>query len=467
MAILKSMITPHPPILLQEVGGGETRKVAATIRAMQELAQLARELDPEVVIIISPHGTVFRDALAVTTARHLSGDLGQFGAGEVTFDYENDLELAGEIMARATEAGIKTVALDEMTAGRYRVSTRLDHGMMVPLRFFDQAGVRFRLVPMAFGFLDNQDLYRFGTCIRDAVNSLGRRALVVGSGDLSHRLTEDAPAGYSRRGREYDDRLVEMVRTGDVAGLLAMDQDLQEAAGECGLRSFIIMLGAMAGLDLETRVLSYEGPFGVGYLVAEIRPAGSDPGRDLAAEMEGARQQEGSPAGNRESPPVALARQTLETYVKTGRQISPQSAEESLLQQKAGVFVSLKKQGQLRGCIGTIAPTRESVAGEIVQNAISAGTRDPRFPPVSREELGELVYSVDILSPPEPIAGMADLDPLRYGVIVRSGHRSGLLLPNLEGIDTPEEQVDIARRKAGIGPHEAVKLERFEVIRYT
>jgi len=136
------------------------------------------------------------------------------------------------------------------------------------------------------------------------------------------------------------------------------------------------------------------------------------------------------------------------------------------MQGRAGVFCSIKKNGQLRGCIGTIEPVRRNIAEEIIHNAIAAATDDPRFPEVRPDELRWLTYSVDVLGKPEPIEGMHQLDPKRYGVIVSSGHRRGLLLPNLEGVDTVEEQVRIARQKAGISRGENVSLQRFEVVRH-
>lgn len=136
------------------------------------------------------------------------------------------------------------------------------------------------------------------------------------------------------------------------------------------------------------------------------------------------------------------------------------------MKNKAGTFVSIKKNGELRGCIGTILPTKENIALEIISNAISSGTRDPRFNAVREDELDSLSYSVDVLLEPEPIDSIEDLDVKKYGVIVRAGFRTGLLLPNLEGVDTPEEQVSIALRKAGISPKENYSMERFEVIRY-
>ena len=168
-----------------------------------------------------------------------------------------------------------------------------------------------------------------------------------------------------------------------------------------------------------------------------------------------------------ESAYVRLARETIENYVKQGKIITPPlGPPEEMINQKAGVFVSLKKNGNLRGCIGTFIPTQENIAQEIIKNAISAAVGDPRFSPVTAFELGDLTISVDVLSPPEEISDISELDPKKYGVIVGSGYKKGLLLPDLEGVDTAEYQIDIAKRKAGIYPDEKVKLYRFEVKRY-
>lgn len=162
---------------------------------------------------------------------------------------------------------------------------------------------------------------------------------------------------------------------------------------------------------------------------------------------------------------MRVARETVEEQLN----LRPQSKDRFVPEEfdkKAGVFVSIKKHGSLRGCIGTIEPAGRNIVEEVVKNAVSAAFHDPRFKPVRREELEDLEFSVDVLQPPEPVSGLNELDPQKYGVIVRSGRRSGLLLPNLEGIDSAGEQVEIARRKAGIGPEEPVALERFEVVRY-
>lgn len=167
-----------------------------------------------------------------------------------------------------------------------------------------------------------------------------------------------------------------------------------------------------------------------------------------------------------EHPLVQLARRTIEQYVRERKVLTPPQVLTEDMKRRAGVFVSLHRQGDLRGCIGTIEPVRNTVAEEIIANAISAATRDPRFYPITREELPELDISVDVLTEPQPVASAVGLDPKVDGVIVECGRRRGLLLPDLEGVDTPEQQTDICRRKAGIGPHEPVKLYTFRVIRY-
>lgn len=167
-----------------------------------------------------------------------------------------------------------------------------------------------------------------------------------------------------------------------------------------------------------------------------------------------------------EHPLVQLARKTIETYLKEDKTIAPPKEMTEEMKDKAGVFVSLHRNGQLRGCIGTFSPTTENVATEIIRNAIESSTRDPRFPPMTADEVNGLEISVDVLSAPEPAKSTAELDAKKYGVIVKADWRRGLLLPDLEGVNTPEEQIAICRRKAGIGENEPVELFRFKVRRY-
>ena len=190
----------------------------------------------------------------------------------------------------------------------------------------------------------------------------------------------------------------------------------------------VILAGALDGQAVEPELLSYEGPFGVGYGIASFIPRGEDPERRFLTTHLDQERKKLQAAKDGEDAYVRLARYSIEHFVKTGRRAKlPESLPEELLSTRAGVFVSLKKHGNLRGCIGTISPVTSSIAEEIMRNAVSACSEDPRFDPVREDELDEIIYSVDVLSPAEPINSENELDVERYGVIVTSGQRRGLL----------------------------------------
>lgn len=458
-------LVPHPPILLPEVGGEQSQVVKKTFESMEGLGREIADIDPKVIIIISPHGAVFADALAVYGGNRISGDLKQFDAPDVRQEYSIDNDLVRAIVTECRDSGILAAIFDADLA---RVNNRkvvLDHGMMIPLYFTWREGVRAPIVVMGMSFMPFLDLYKAGMAITRAIRGYGRRdqkAVIIASGDLSHRLLPEAPAGFDQRAAEFDKWLMESLGRYDVQGIMEPDRVLLEKAGECGFRSIIMMLGALDGFKVKSSVKSYEGPFGVGYGVVSFKPAGEASSLyDVLMDKHLAKV---DALRKNESAPVRLARRVVESWVKGAGKIAAEELDN--LPARAGTFVSIKKHGELRGCIGTTGPTEPSVAQEIISNAIKAATEDPRFAPISEEELIDLVYSVDILSEPEPITDISELDPKKYGVIIRKGHRTGLLLPNLEGIETVEEQVAIASRKAGLKPDEKVSLERFEVIRY-
>lgn len=468
MPIVCYGIVPHPPIMVPEVGGPEARRVKDTQDALLELGRRIVASGAETLVVISPHGPVFRDAVGLNVAVRAKGNLGHFRAPEVEFDLETDQELAATIAMLSRARDLLIANLEEQSARRYGDAEllRLDHGVTAPLYWLRKAGVDARIVEAGMSFLPRKKLYTFGQVVREAADELGRKVALLASGDLSHRITPDAPGGYSPRGAEFDAEMVELIKRADSRGVIDIDRDLAEDAGECGLRPIIMMLGALEGYAWEGEVLSYEAPFGVGYLVAELRPKEKADEAALNETLQEEYHQAQSDYRKQESYLVRLARQRLENYVRGIRKMPDLGEVPSEFQRPGGVFVSIKKDDMLRGCIGTIMPTKDSVVEEVLENAISAGTRDPRFFPVRPEELNELDYSVDVLGEPEPISGLDELDPKKYGVIVSRGRQVGLLLPDLEGIDTAEEQVEIARQKAGIPPDAEVELERFLVTRY-
>jgi AmmeMemoRadiSam system protein A len=302
------------------------------------------------------------------------------------------------------------------------------------------------------------------------MEKLGRKAAFIASGDLSHKLVESGPYGYSEAGPAYDRDIVEIFETADFLKLFAIDKSRLEAAAECGFRSYAIMAGCFDGKKVKSEVFSYEGPFGVGYAIASFYPKEEDPSRSFLLKAQESALQRALELKEKEDAFQSLARRSLEHFALNGKPLKLSDADKNALPKemgnRAGAFVSLHKEGRLRGCVGTISSTTESLADEITQNAVSAGFHDNRFPRVRPDELPYLDYKVDVLSPAESIPDASSLDPKRYGVIVTAGGRRGLLLPDLEGVDTIEKQVSIAKRKAGISEGEKVSLERFEVIRH-
>lgn len=458
---------PHPPLIVPEVGGRERDKVLKTAQAMAELAGEIAGLNPQVIVAITPHGAVFSDAVTITAVNPLRGDLAGFGAPQVAVSYDLDDFVVDGILKECREAAIPCLPVDREILREYRLADKLDHGLVVPLSFLEKEGWGGTLVPINIFWLTYEELYHFGSLVAKAMERVGKSWVLLISGDMSHRLTPDAPAGFSPQGAVFDEIIRQCIAEGDVKRLLNLESSLIEEAGECGLRPVIMGLGALDGYEIKSRILSYEGPFGVGYLVAKMLPGKRLPSRDLVQDLYNERKQKNTARHSRESLPVRLARSSIGHYLQRGDFLVPPPETAELATTRAGAFVSLKKDGQLRGCIGTIEAVQNNLAEEIIHNAVSAALHDPRFEPVEAKELEQLEISVDVLDKPERISSVAQLDPHVYGVIVSKGAKKGLLLPHLEGIDAAEEQVRIAKAKAGIGPQENIELQRFRVIRYT
>ena len=461
MPMLGAILTPHPPVLLPEVGKGREREIVATGQAMAAAAEEAARWNPDVLIVASPHTVLYGDYFHIAPGSGAVGDMSAFGAPQVRIEATYDVPLRDEIVCRAQAAGLEAGTLGQRDPS-------LDHGVLIPLYFLRRAGINCPIVRLGLSGFSALDHYRLGRCAAEAADQLGRRALFVASGDLSHKLRADGPYGYAPEGPVFDEAATAAMASGNFLQFLTMDPSLCERAAECGLRSFQMMAGALDGLAVAPRLLSHEGTFGVGYAVALFPVTGRDDSRRCAAACEQALRTRLEERRAKEDPWVRLARLALETYVRTGRPLErlPEDLPPELTGQAAGTFVSLHMDGRLRGCIGTISPTQENTAWEIVRNAVSACSRDPRFSPVRTDELDRLEYSVDVLGQPEAVDSPAQLDPRLYGVIVSCGHRRGLLLPDLDGVDTAEQQLDIARQKGGIRAGEPYKIERFKVVRH-
>lgn len=340
----------------------------------------------------------------------------------------------------------------------------MDHGTVVPMYFIMKEyaeraetlpserrdEMKPKLLRISPTYLESTVLLKMGKIIERAAAHVGRRLVILASADLSHRLKEDGPYGFAEDGPVFDEAITTAMKNFDVPKICELmdDHAFLDRAGQCGTPSVTMMSGALVNdYKVTPELLSYEGPFGVGYAICAYKC---------------------------EDECVNLARNVLETYIRSHVKITPGRFESEsgrklpdwMKQDRAGVFVCIKKKGDLRGCIGTFLPTTDCVADEICRLAIDSGTEDPRFPAVTENELEDLDYTVDILSSPVS-AVFEELDVKRYGVIVTNGYRRGLLLPNLDGVDTVEYQLTIALSKAGISPEEGFDIEKFTVERHT
>ena len=424
----------HPPILLPEVGKGEEQKILKTKQGYQRIARDIARLKPEIIVVISPHAPSYYDYIQISDGLKVIGSMRDFGAGQVKF-YETYEQAFVKVCCRYFEK-------ENLPAGILgNQMPMLDHGTMVPLYFIEQEYQDFQLVRVSVSGLGMKMHQKVGRILDRVAKECGKDVVLVASGDLSHKLKEDGPYGYCKEGEKFDREVVTCLRHDRFQDIRFIPKDIIEKSAQCGLPSLWMLSGALHEHTYKAEFYSYECPFGVGYVTCRFAIASIDPYIDLA-------------------------KKALKEYVLHHTVLSDQQADKILRKQRAGVFVSIHKHQELRGCIGTIEACKDNVAQEIISNAIAAGTRDPRFPSIRKEELSSLVFSVDILKEAECISSFDQLDVHRYGVIVSTPTKCGLLLPNLEGVDSVEQQVSIALSKAGIRDDEYFQLERFEVIRH-
>ena len=432
MKILGAFMVPHPPLIVDEIGKDEINKIKKTYDSYTQIAKEIGKLKPDTIIVSSPHAPLYIDYFYLPNEENAIGSFSRFGAPSIKFNQKYDVELIKEIESISKE--------QNFPCGRMDSRESLDHGTMVPLYFINKYLSNYNLVVIGLSGISLESNYEMGKIIEKAVDKLDRKVVYIASGDLSHKLQENGPYGFIKEGPIYDEKIIDVMSNARFNELLDFDLDLLDKAAECGHRSFIMMSGFLNNTKVTPKFYSHEDVTGVGYGICSYYPI---------------------------DPYIELARNTINTFIKDNKIIDiPENLPEEMINNRRAVFVSIHKHGNLRGCIGTIQPVTNSIAEEIINNAISSSTRDPRFLPITAEELNDLEINVDVLTKPEYIDDSSKLDPRKYGVIVEKGLKKGVLLPDLEGIDTVEEQIAIAKSKAGIGPSESVTLKRFEVIRH-
>jgi AmmeMemoRadiSam system protein A len=442
-------LMPHAPILVPGVGGRDLVRVEDTAHAMGKVASHALATNPDTVIVISPHSPRRSGAFGLWYTPRLHGSLGRFGSPEDQVDLPLDRGFADRLEAEAAQRGLRT----------WRITHEpLDHGALVPLCYLASAGWRGPTLVVGLNHPGEGGLDELGHAIAAAAQKLGRRTAIIASGDMSHRLLPTAPAGYDPEAHVFDEAFIGLLRKGAFRELRRIDPALVERAAEDVVDSTSVALAASGyGSEGRHEVLSYEGPFGVGYGVAILFERDS-PGT-AAPPAAGT---EGQVVSRFEELP-AVARRAVEAGLRKA-QTAPPFRAGGVLKTSRAVFVTVRSdKGELRGCRGVTSPMGQDLVWETWQCAQSAAFFDGRFTPVRAAELPQLRFTVTVLGQLEPVASPRELDPAVYGVLVSAGDgRRGVLLPAIKGVDSVGEQLAIVRQKAGIADDEIVHIERFK-----
>lgn len=435
-----AVLMPHAPVLIPEVGRGREQEAQKSVDALWKSAEEIVATQPDSIIVISPHSPRRSRQFGFFCSDRIQGDMSQFGQPDTTIDLPNARDLVSSLEGTFPRHGLQSWKI---------LCEPLDHGAFVPLYFLTRSGWSGDTTVMSLNYPGDGQWLEAGNAIREAIEESGKRVAIVASGDMSHSLLPNAPCGFKPRAKEFDQQFVELLKTGRLAEIESIDAELQELASEDVVDSTMIAAYA-AGLSFNNiEMFSYEGPFGVGYCVARLFSA-SD-----CLNINGTLL-------------PAIARNAVESKLKNGG-ASTRWKRSGFLDQSAGVFVTIRNRfGELRGCRGTIEPQHDNLVDETESVALSSAFRDSRFEPVSADELEQLRYEVSVLRPPEPVASRAELDPHQFGVIVTTPDgRRGLMLPDVEGLDSVDQQVEATCRKAQINPLEPVALQRFKVEKFT
>lgn len=417
-------ICPHPPLIIPDIGNGREKIIKETVKSYDEVGKLINRYEPDTIIIISSHAPFYRDCFFVLNKEEVEGDLKRFGSS-----FEKKIKIDQEMVSRLYSAYPRLVN---------DLGYTIDHGTMVPLYFLTKHKVNANYIIIGQSGLSLDEHFHLGKVIKKVARDLKRRVVVIGSGDTSHALKKDGPYGFSEAGPIYEKKLISSILSND--HLTNFNLAFLDQAKECGHRSFVITRGAMED-DFAPLIMSHQFNFGVGYLVAGYK---------------------------RKDYPVKLAKKALTYYLETGRLLDTKDKVPEYLNTPKGVFVSIYKDNDLRGCIGTIFPVYKNAYEEIIHNVVSAALHDDRFKPVEYNELDSLHYSVDLLGDIEKVNDRSLLDSDTYGIIVTSidDSKRGVLLPRIKTINNISDQIRIATLKAGLNENDPIKIYRFKVDRY-
>ena len=457
MPIIGAFMVPHPLYAIPEIGKGKENELSATTSSFNLVAKKVAQLHPDTIIWISPHAESYADFFQVADGEVATGSFKKYGAPEISFRMLYDKILAKEISQECKicnfRGGMENGSEDS-----------LDHGTMVPLYFINREFRDFLSVRVGVSGLSLAEHYRFGQIIRSSIDKLGRKAVIIASGDLAHCQSKESAYGYRPEGAIYDDLIMKIMSKMNFGELLSFDRTLMGEAIQCGHRAFTVLAGCLDRYDLDCLRLSHEAPYGTGYGFCCYTPKTDNQSRaflNLYLEREKIIAKEKKEHADNY---VSLAREAIEYYSKNKKLLKATPLMNNKIgNRKEGVFVTIYYEGELRGCIGTIKPKKKTLAEEIIANAVGAAFNDARFEPSTEDDLDKIIITVDVVVDLIPVLSIDDLNADIYGVMVEADDKHAVVLPKLPGVLTPERQIEICKRKAGIPQNEDVDLYRFNV----
>lgn len=460
MAILSAFLTPHPVASIPEIGQGDEDLIYKTISSLQKVADRVAELEPDTIVLISAHAESYSDYFQVSDGDVAIGSLARFGGSNITFRNYYDRRFVKNLCDICEKENFPAGIDSE-------VHHYLDHGTMIPLYFINQKYRAYNLVRLGISGNSLYQHYRLGEMIKDVSNKLGRKVVVIASGDLSHCLSNDAPYGYNEIGVKYDARMIKALESANFMDFFSFGEDSMDISKQCAHRVLTIMAGMLDRSGIDSKIYSYEKPMGVGLCVAEFKPNGFDASRAFGDIYLSRQTIEINRLRETEDEYVKLARKAIENYVLHNTKLKmPSNAPSELKEAARGVFVTIRENGTLRGCLGSAKPSSKTLGNELINNAMKAATEDPRFNEVSESDLAYISIVVDVIDNLVEVKSVTDLNPKVYGIVVEQGKRHATLLPGLSTVQTAEEQLALAKRKAGIPQNEKCRLYRFSVERH-
>ncbi len=457
MSIIAGFLLPHPACSIPQIGKGDEDIVFKTVSSIKKVADRIATLKPDTIVIISAHAEAYSDYFQISDGDVAIGSLAKYEAYDVTFRNYYDREFVKTLCAFCHNENV-SAGID----GENR--HYLDHGTMIPLYFINQKYRSYNLVRVGVSGLPLIDHYKLGQIIRKTANELNRKVVVVASGELSHCLNGDAPYGYNPIGPKYDARFNKMLTTGNFLDLFSFNEDMLESSKQCCHRVMTIMAGTLDRTAVIPTLLSYEGQLGTGFSVAEFDAKENDSSRAFGDIYLNNEFTYVTKKKETEDIYVSLARKSIENIVNTGKRLRlPSKLPPEMIEAQKGVFITIREKGALRGCLGSAKGLTKNVAQEIISNSMKAATEDPRFNPISKEDLDYLTITVSVVDNLMEVKSVTDLDPSQYGLVVEFGEKHATLLPDLSTVHTVGEQVALAKRKAGIMQDDKCRLYRFSI----